>query len=205
MILTSTITQGTIFTYGAIILLAVCLAYMTSKYSAARWSGNEGKIQIVSIGIMLAVTIAALFVFKASMHTIKVMSLCAIYLVASYGDIKTHEADDSIHVAIVLASLIESRTNDLPGMVVAAFLVGGMLLFVSLLSGGSGVGGADVKMAAASAFFLGFWRACAGVIVGTLLAVIVNGIKQKKTGKKETFALLPYLSVGFMPTVFLFV
>lgn len=205
MLLTVTISQNAIFTYGALLLLSVCIAFLTSKYSAERWSGNESKIQVVSIGVMLAVTITSMILFGASMKTLKIMSLCAIYLVVAYGDIKTHEADDSIHIAILLAACIDSTTNDLLGMVGSAVMVGGIVLFVSILSGGGGVGGADVKMAAASAFFLGFWRACAGVIVGTLLAVIVNGIKQKKTGKKETFALLPYLAVGFMPTVFLMI
>jgi prepilin signal peptidase PulO-like enzyme (type II secretory pathway) len=63
------------------------------------------------------------------------------------------------------------------------------------------VNGADLKLAAACAFLLGFWNGIAGLIVGLLVAVIVNLIKLKN--KKDGFPLIPYLAIGFMMAYFI--
>ena len=65
----------------------------------------------------------------------------------------------------------------------------------------SSIGGADIKLSAACAFMLGTVQGMTGLMIGLILAVIVNSIKNRKK-KHEGFPLIPYLAVGFTAAYF---
>lgn len=52
------------------------------------------------------------------------------------------------------------------------------------------------------AFMLGFSRSMIGLVVGLLLAVIVNALHGRKK-KQAGFPLIPYLAVGFTAAYFI--
>ena len=64
------------------------------------------------------------------------------------------------------------------------------------------IGGADIKLSAACAFMLGTVQGMTGLMIGLILAVIINSIKNRKK-KHEGFPLIPYLAVGFMTAYFM--
>ena len=102
---------------------------------------------------------------------------------------------------IVIAAFIGCKTAELPTMILGGVLVGAVML-VPLLTGNRTLGGADIKCSAACAFLLGLKRGLIGLTAGLLLAVIINGIKNRKN-KDKSFPLLPYLSVGFTAAYFI--
>ena len=65
-------------------------------------------------------------------------------------------------------------------MILGGVLVGAVML-VPLLTGNRTLGGADIKCSAACAFLLGLKRGLIGLTAGLLLAVIINGIKNRKS------------------------
>lgn len=129
---------------------------------------------------------------------IKGLILFFILLFASISDIKTHEVSDIFSILIVATALIGIPFEQLPGMFLSAIIIT-IPMFVIALFKPDGIGGADIKLTAASAFLLGIEKGLIFIILGLLLAVLCNIAFKKilKDQYKEPFALVPYLSVGF--------
>ena len=89
--------------------------------------------------------------------------------------------------------------SKLPNMIISAFIVFAVMMG-SVIVTKSEIGGADIKFSVACAFVLGIKGGLCGLIIGLTTAVIVNLIKNNK---KEGFAMLPYLAVGFMTAYFI--
>lgn len=188
---------------GIVFCMAIYSSNLIGSYSAKRWNGNEIKSKTICMLIMTSVTLLSIILFGISMKTFQAIILCNIYLMGSYSDFKTHELDDSIHCLLLATALIGRSLYELPGMLFAGLAVGGVMLLVAVISGGKGVGGADIKLSAASAFLLGAQRGLVGVIVGLLIGVVYNAIQNKRKGTKEGFPLVPYLAIGFMAAFFI--
>lgn len=66
------------------------------------------------------------------------------------------------------------------------------------------VGGGDIKLAATCGFLLGFRLGFVGMIIGLILAIAIQGVRVlvNKASKKVSFALVPYLAIGFVIAYF---
>jgi leader peptidase (prepilin peptidase)/N-methyltransferase len=113
---------------------------------------------------------------------------------ASVSDIRTRQVPDKVSVMIALVSLM--GVTDI-FFALAGILSALPLLVAALVKPGS-VGGADIKIMAATGLFLGCVRGLTALCIGLILAVICTFIIRKltKTNLKEAFPLVPYLSVG---------
>ncbi len=187
----------------ALLLLAgaVFAAWCIGLYTARHFGGNRKKIVLVFAGITGLVTIAMLCFFGCAAVTIRGIILTLILAFSSYSDIRTRECADHLHLMIVIAAFIGTETTALPGMLLSGIAIGGIMLIPALL-GKRSLGGADIKMAAACSFMLGFGRSMIGLTVGLLLAVIINAIQNRKK-KQAGFPLIPYLAVGFTAAYFI--
>lgn len=181
---------------GLLLLISLYAASLLGNYCAARWEGDAETLRIKFMWMMGAAVCAALYFYGVSMTAIQGTFLFGVFLFSSYSDWKTHRVDDSVHCLVLAAALIGKQIYEIPMMAISAVLICGVMLLVAVISGG-GIGGADMKLAGACAFLLGLQRATIGLCVGLIIAVVVNYIKQKKSGVKEAFALVPYLAVGF--------
>ena len=191
--LTVTLIAGGLFLI-AVILISVCIG----KFAANKWNGSKGKVTAGFILISSAVAIALFCFFGLSARTIQGIIFSLILLVSSYSDIKTRECDDCLSVMILITAFIGINISSLPSMIVSALFTLGMFLLVVLLISDN-IGGADIKICAASTFLLGFSRGVIGLAVGLLFAVIVNSLKNRKSG----FPMIPYLTAAFIPAFFL--
>ena len=130
-------------------------------------------------------------------EAIKCLIFISILFYASYCDIKTREVPDYIHIMIFISAFIGVTKENIPSMIIGLFIVP-LPLLISLVFREDSIGGADIKLMAACAFFLGLERGLVAIIVGLLLAVICTVIIKKiqKKSIKESFPLIPYLAVG---------
>ena len=121
----------------------------------------------------------------------------AILLWASVSDIRTRQVPDKVSVIIAVISLIGVNPADIWEMCWQGLAVAAPLIIAALLKPGS-VGGADIKIMAASAFLLGFHRGLAALCIGLALGVIGTTVfrKVKKMSVKDSFPLVPYLAAG---------
>ena len=194
-----------IFLFHALsfLMLSGTIAFLISLYAAKRWKADKTKTATAFVLITVAVTIFLLCFFGFTLNTIKGILLCLILLFASFGDIKTREADDYLHIMILLIALIGRKPTDIPGMLLTAVLITMPLLMPVILCKGKFIGGADVKLSVACTFLLGISRGIAGLMAGLTLGVVVNLIIQTRKNKAEGFPLIPYLAAGFMAAYFI--
>ena len=188
---------------GLILLASAYGAKLVAEHCAQRWNNNPAKANLICIGIMCAVTTASLIIFGISMTTLQASIYCGTCLFASYSDFKERKLDDCASCIVFVTALIGCTMTNIPAMVISGLVIGGVTLITATISGGKGIGGADIKFAAASATMLGLHRSCIGLIVGLLLAVIINGIRDKRRGTKDGFPLIPYMAIGFVGAFFI--
>ena len=184
-----------------IVTLAIALlaSAFTAKLCSTRWNGNFVKICIAGCILSALATVSSVIFNGFGMHNVQTILLCCIFLYASYGDIKTHEADDFIHVIVLAVALIAKPAAEFPNALLAAVVAGGVMLLAAVLVGGMGIGGADVKFVAAASFLTTIEGGLFALGLGTLAALLCNSpFRKKKEGAGEGFPMLPYLSCSYM-------
>lgn len=149
--------------------------------------------------LVSAVVFVLLFiVFGWSVQLVKGAVFFFILLYASLCDIQTRRVKDVVSVMIFISGFISLSLLEIFTHTIGAFLVGG-IMFVCALFSKNRLGGADVKITAASVFVLGMWNGIAGLVIGLIISVIVTPIiNRKKKLKEMSLPLVPYLSIGFM-------
>ena len=187
------IISGLIFL--SVVILVSCIV---GGFAVKRWKGNKIKTKVGFILISSLIAIVLFCFFGLSVRAIQGIIFSLILLVSSYSDIKTRECDDYLSVMILLTAFIGVELSSIPSMFVAAMFTAGIFLLV-VITVSDGIGGADIKLASAGVFLLGFQRVIIGLIAGLLLAIIVNSIKSKKSG----FPMIPYLTAAFIPAFFI--
>lgn len=182
-----------------ILLLSVLASLALAKYASGRFETNKKKTALWFTAFAVCVTLIMICFFGCTAIAVKGIFLAYILAFSSFEDVKTRECDDHLHLMIVIAAFIGTDLNNLPGMLLAAFFAGGVIVLSKLIGKGK-IGGADIKLAAASAFLLGFDRGILGLLAGTLLAVLVNIFKKNR---KAGFPMIPYLAAGFTAAYFI--
>ncbi|MBQ7725822.1 MAG: prepilin peptidase [Clostridia bacterium] len=190
-----------VFFSGLLFLsIVLFLSFLISRYAANRWGGNRKKTLFAFVGISTLTALALLCFFGLSAGSIRGIIFCHLLLLCAYSDLQTRECDDWLSVMILLAGFIGTETKMIPARVGAMLFVAAVMLIPSLFSK-DGIGGADIKISAASAFLLGLRRGLLGLTVGLLAAVVINAVRQKD--KKAGFPMIPYLAVPMMAVYFL--
>ena len=186
----------------AILAATIIVALLVARYAAHHWQGNK---QDVAAGYAAMSGVYALLLFGGfgfTAQTIRGILLCMILLTASYSDLKSREVADYMSVMVLLTAFIGVSMADIPGMLLSGLFVAGMMLLVTLLSGESCIGGADIKLGGACAFALGIHGGIVGLITGLVLAVVINLLRGKST-RNQSFPLVPYLAAGFLAAYFI--
>lgn len=188
--------------YLAVLVVTVIVALIVARYAAHHWQGNKKDVATgyAAISGVYALLLFGDFGFTA--QTIRGILLCMILLTASYSDLKSREVADYMSVMVLLTAFIGVSMTDIPGMLLGGLFVSGMMILVTLLSGESCIGGADIKLGGACAFALGTTGGIAGLIIGLVLAIVINMCRGKST-RNQSFPLVPYLAAGFLAAYFI--
>ena len=193
-----------IMTYvrAALLLFCSCLAaWLTGLYASHRFGNGKKKTAAIFTLIMSAAASALLCLYGLTAETIRGVIFFLILIFTSYSDIRTRECDDCLHLMIVITALIGTEMSDLPGMFMSGVMAGIAMLIPALL-GARSLGGADIKFSAACAFLIGLRCGMTGLVIGLLLAVVINAVHGRKKNTAG-FPLIPYLSVGFAAVYFM--
>lgn len=182
------------------LMILLFVIYRISESVVRRVPGytkEDKKIPIYQI-ICIIVVSSLQIGFGWSEELVKGIILLLISLYASVSDIQTHRVKDVASVMILITGFIGMTASEIPKHLFDGLLIGG-ILFICAVASNNRIGGADVKLSAASSFLLGFQRGMAGLVIGLLSAIICNLILNRKSKiKGKAFPLVPYLSVGFM-------
>lgn len=179
------------------LVISILASAATSKACATRWNGNFGKICTVGCLLTALATIYSMLLHGLGIYNVQTIFLCCTFMYASYGDIKTHEADDFIHIIVLAVALMTKPVEDIPAALLSAVILGGILLLVAVFVNGAGIGGADIRFTAACAFLSTLYGGLIGLGLGTFAALLFNSPFRKK-GAEKGFPMLPYLSCSYM-------
>ena len=178
----------------AIISASIVFAAVVSKYAAERFKGRRKKVTVCTVGLTLFTALLLISIYGAGIIAVKGVIFSLILCYASYQDIRTRECDDSLALMTLICGLIGKQFASVPYMIISAVFAGGVMV-VSVFLTKSEIGGADIKMAAASSFICGLTAGIAGLLLGMSIAVIINLAKKKR---KKGFPMIPYLACGYM-------
>lgn len=186
---------------SVMLLITVAAAVLLGMAAAKKYEGNKAAATLSFAGIALVAGVACICLFGCAAAAVKGILFSLILVFSSYEDIKTRECGNCLSVMVVVAAFVGTEPASVPMMLLSSLLLGGTVLLTCLIAKG-GVGGADIKMTAACAFLLGLPRGIIGLLLGMLLAVAVNAIRNRKD-KKKGFPMIPYLAAGFMTAYFI--
>ncbi len=138
------------------------------------------------------------------MTTAQGILLMFVLLYASCSDLTDHTMDDFLWVMVVMLGFLSVGSVGLPSMLIGAIMIFVPQILTALLAKNP-IGGADIKLATALAFLLGWQRGLIMLIAGMLIAVVFMLImrKVKKVKKDRPFALIPFLSIAAMAVFFI--
>ena len=156
--------------------------------------------KIQPLNILLPCLLAALLVlrfYQTPLMIIKGVFLLLALFYAAVQDIQTREVDDSVSIIIAMTALIQFDPTKAIYMLLGAIATALPLFIAAVIKPGK-LGGADVKIMAASGFLLGTEKGMIALMAGLLLAVICIPFYRtiKKRPGKAAFALVPFLAAG---------
>lgn len=124
----------------------------------------------------------------------------SLLAVASAIDIRKRIIPNSVCAGIALAGLICFSPANLFGILTA------LPLLTAALCKQGGIGGGDIKLAAACGFVLGFAGGTAGLIIGLSAMLLFYAgsriagqlTKARKTTERVSLPMAPFLSIGYI-------
>lgn len=125
-------------------------------------------------------------------------------IVVAFIDLDTGEIPDRLHLLILLAGLISTLFPGfatLPDRMLGSVVISGFMWLVALFC--QGFGGGDIKLMAASGFYLGTQSVVLAFFLATILAAflaVALMIKEKKALSGQ-IPFGPYLSAGIFITL----
>jgi leader peptidase (prepilin peptidase)/N-methyltransferase len=153
-----------------------------------------GFIQIAA-GAVHTVPFARLWENDAAIVTTLFFFTALLY--ASVQDIKRREVFDCVHIIIAVTAFIGFERSNLPAMLFGA-AAAALPLFIAGVAKKGSIGGADIKLMAASGLLLGAGRGVLALVAALtfgLACTLVPRLITKAT-LTESFPLVPYLALG---------
>lgn len=124
--------------------------------------------------------------------------LVSVLMVASVIDARTKELPLPTTMFVAGLGVIRMILN--PSMIKTSLLgmlvVGGFLLLLLFISGGSAIGGGDVKLMAGAGLFLGLPLNLFAFILGCIIGSVIHIIRMRFFGAGRELAMGPYIAVG---------
>lgn len=185
---------------AVVVLIAITASLLTAKASVKRWEGKQLTLSIVGCVFTVLATVGSVLLHGLGMRNVQTIFLACVFLYVSYGDIKTHEMDDFVHILVLAVALIAKPAEQIPTAVLSVIGVVAVMLITTVLVPGTGIGGADIKFCAAGSFLMSsFVDSLFALGIGTFAALLCNSpFRKKKEGAGEGFPMLPYLSCSYM-------
>ncbi|MFI3327489.1 MAG: A24 family peptidase [Clostridia bacterium] len=156
---------------------------------------------LVVAGILFVTVdpIGTSLVSKINWEFVKLLSLLVVLFFASMQDIREKIVDNKYCILIFLIGLINVSLDS----VIALAVCGGTLFIVALISN---LGGADVKITAATGFALGTVPTLVALLIGLSASIIMEAIiaiRKNKNLLKRHYPLVPYISLGCLVVIVL--
>ena len=133
---------------------------------------------------------------------IQFAAISAVLGIGSFLDIKTREIPNRISVIIAMTAVINFRSENLWGLIVA-------VIFFSVALATGKIGGGDVKLIAALSVVCGLWGSFALLLFAQISMLIFyagNYIFRKINGgtASKSLPFVPFIFIGYLVTKIFF-
>ncbi len=144
-----------------------------------------------------------LFRYGVSIESLLYCLLFSALIVLSVIDFRTYEIPVGINVFILMLGLVRVVTDleNWADYAIGFLAVSSVLYVIYRVSGGTAIGGGDVKLMATCGLLLGWQLILFGFMMGCILGSIIHVIRMKVSGEGKVLALGPYLAMGVVIAV----
>lgn len=164
------------------------------RYCKVKLSAQYPIVEAVNGLLWLLIAFTTGFSLEALLYALMTTALLALSVI----DWRTFEIENGFHIYFMALALVQIACDyqNWQLYVLGFFAVSIPLLLMYLLSGGSAIGGGDVKLMAACGLLIGWKDILLALMIGCVVGSIIHLIRMKffKAGRK--LAMGPYLSIG---------
>lgn len=124
--------------------------------------------------------------------------LTSALIVLSVIDFRTYEIPAGINLFILALGLIHLvfHLGDWLEYGIGLLAVSGFLAILYYISGGTAIGGGDVKLMGAAGLLLGWKLSIVAFLAGCIIGSVIHVIRMKLSDEGHRLAMGPYLAVG---------
>ena len=185
----------------AVVLLILFGFILTARYvikTTPNYKKENKKNNIYLAIAAVCSVVFLLFLGYLDVELYKALAFILILLYASISDIEERKVPNHISIQLLLLGLANLGMKSLIMHAISGAAIFVFIFIAAMIANGK-IGGADVKIISACAFFLGLQPTIIGLICGLFFAVVITLIlqKTKKTDDKK-LPLVPYLASGFL-------
>lgn len=176
------------------------LSYIVSK-GRCRYCGGRYSVRYAVVEILTAILFLwCYYIFGLSLELAKALVFTPFLIVITYIDYDHQLILDKVLIALAVSGVIIEFVHPVVGwysILMGSMTSGGLLLVIALISGG-GMGGGDIKFAAA----LGMWLGLQGTLLTLFLSFLIGGIAGgiillcKLKNRKDAIPFGPYIAIS---------
>lgn len=136
--------------------------------------------------------------YGVSIETLLYCLMASALLALSVIDFRTFEIPLGFNVLIAVLGLVRVLTDltNWKEYAVGFFAVSAILYIIYVLTKGSGIGGGDIKLMAASGLLLGWKCNILAFLLGCIIGSVIHLLRMRFTKAERVLAMGPYLSIG---------
>lgn len=198
-----------LFFFNLLLIIPTCLIINACIYTIPReislFSSGFFKLafnyKTKSIIVYLLITllfIASYFMFLFTLKGLLTLTILCILVAVTFIDIEFKIIPDRFSVIIILLGLINTYYIDKNYLdhIIGFFAISLPFLVIALAT--AGMGGGDIKLMAATGFYMGWQHILFSTIIGSIIGSIYSIILliYKKANKKTELPFGPFLSIG---------
>lgn len=136
--------------------------------------------------------------YGVGIETLLYCLMASALLALSVIDFRTFEIPLGFNVFIAVLGLVRVLTDltNWREYAVGFFAVSAILYIIYVLTKGSGIGGGDIKLMAASGLLLGWKCNILAFLLGCIIGSVIHLLRMRFTKAERVLAMGPYLSIG---------
>lgn len=164
-----------------------------------RYCGSKVSAQYPIVEALNGILYVVVFMANGfSMQSMIYCLLTSALLVISFIDERTLEIPPSLNIFIFVLGVLMCILDraHIWEHIIGLFAVGTALYLLYVLTGGSAIGGGDVKLMGAAGLVLGWKLIILAFFVGCIVGSVCHVIRMRLSDAEHVLAMGPYLSVG---------
>lgn len=178
--------------------LVPLFSYLFLRGKCRKCKAHISKQYPIVEGLNGIVYVLVFFINGWSIDSVIYCLFASALIVLSVIDIRTYEIPPGINIFILILGLIMTglHLGDWVGHLIGLVCVSGFTWIIYQVSGGTAIGGGDVKLMGAAGLLLGWQNIILAFFIGCILGSVIHIARMKISKVDHVLAMGPYLAAG---------